>query len=178
MPKSQLTSPESWFIRDITVEDYPAILQMNEASVHYLSPLDRLRLEMLHQQARYHKVIEIENTLAAFMLAFDRDAKYDSPNYLWFRDRYSSFLYIDRVVVHEDFRRRGLADEFYCDLQVYALQHRYAYLTCEIDSQPPNLGSIRFHEKHQFVEVGTQWLYNGAKQVSLRERRLAKPSDN
>lgn len=68
-------------IRDITVGDYPEILKMNEASEHYLSPLNYQRLEVLHQQSKYHKVIELEGTLAAFVLAFDRDADYDSPNY-------------------------------------------------------------------------------------------------
>jgi uncharacterized protein len=37
------------------------------------------------------------------MLAFDQDADYDSPNFLWFRERLARFVYADRVVV-----RRGL----------------------------------------------------------------------
>ena len=35
----------------------------------------------------------------ALLLAFDQDADYDSPNFLWFRSRYSRFVYVDRIVV-------------------------------------------------------------------------------
>ncbi|RYF90942.1 MAG: GNAT family N-acetyltransferase, partial [Caulobacteraceae bacterium] len=34
----------------------------------------------------------------ALLIAFDQDAAYDSPNFLWFRERYARFVYVDRVV--------------------------------------------------------------------------------
>ena len=37
--------------------------------------------------------------LDAFLLAFDEASDYDSPNFLWFRERYPRFAYVDRIAV-------------------------------------------------------------------------------
>ena len=54
--------------------------------------------------------------LDAFLLAFDQDAAYDSPNFLWFRERYPRFVYVDRVVVAGGGAWAGLARRLYRDL--------------------------------------------------------------
>jgi uncharacterized protein len=159
-------------IRDIESRDLREILEINEASVKYLSPLDPKRIEQLQRESNYHKLIEKDGEIAAFILAFNQMADYDSPNYLWFKERYPSFLYIDRIVVQNKFRRLGLADELYNDIIIFAYKNKYAFLTCEVDIDPPNTVSLRFHEKHKFIQVGTQFPYNGSKQVSLRERKI------
>jgi len=41
---------------------------------------------------------------------------YDSPNYLWFRQRYPRFVYVDRVVVARAMRGRGYARLLYAGL--------------------------------------------------------------
>jgi len=129
-------------------------------------------LNALINQAIFHKVVIIDEIVAAFILAFDQNADYDSQNYLWFKDRYTSFVYIDRIVVSSEHRRKGIADTIYREIIIFARTNDYDYLTCEIDIIPPNPGSIKFHEKYNFVEVGTHWLYKGEKQVSLRERKV------
>jgi uncharacterized protein len=159
-------------LRDITVSDIGIILKINEGSVKFLSPLTHSRIETLVDQSKYHKIIEQEGHIAAFILAFDPSANYDSPNFLWFKERYKSFLYIDRIVVDKEYRRKGLAKLLYDDIIKFASQNNYYCLTCEIDIHPPNYGSLQFHDKYKFVEVGTHWPYAGEKQVSLRERKL------
>jgi predicted GNAT superfamily acetyltransferase len=159
-------------IRDIEPADYPAILELNLESVNYLSPLGLDRLAHLHKEAEYSKVYEEDGRIAAFILAFRDGADYDSPNYVWFSNRYHSFLYIDRIVVHKDHRRKGYGKLLYSDLASYAVQEKVDILTCEIDLSPPNPISRRFHQEHGFFEVGTQWLYDGKKRVSLMEKRL------
>ena len=47
--------------------------------------------------------------LDAFLLTFDQSARYDSPNYLWFRNRYERLVYVDRIVVASAARGRGCA---------------------------------------------------------------------
>ncbi len=92
-------------IRDAGATDFPAILALNAASEHFLSRMDAARLAHLHAQAAYHRVVEAGAEAAAFLLAFREGADYDSPNYGWFKARYPSFVYIDRVVV--DTAHRG-----------------------------------------------------------------------
>ena len=159
--------------RDATPADFPAILALNEDWVHFLSPLTAERLEALHRSAAYHKVVEIDGTVAAFLLAFREGAPYDSPNYLWFLEHYPHFLYIDRIVVAPSHRGGGFGAMLYDDIAAFAARSGVPWLTCEFDVEPPNPGSMRFHERMGFAEVGTQWLGGGKKRVSLQAKRIA-----
>lgn len=61
----------------------------------------------------------------AFLLAADQNADYDSPNFLWFRERLTRFVYIDRIVVSPITCERGLARRLYMDLFEHALRAGY-----------------------------------------------------
>jgi predicted GNAT superfamily acetyltransferase len=159
-------------IRNLRIEDFPAVLELNSASVHFLSPLDRKRLEDLYARAGYARAAEEDAQVAAFLLAFRENAGYDSPNYLWFSERYEGFLYIDRVVVRTNRRGKGIAGMLYRDLFSFAAQIGVKVVTCEVDILPPNPVSLRFHRNRGFVEVGTLRPYGGAKRVALMEKRM------
>jgi len=159
-------------IRDATASDFPAILALNAESVHFLSPLDEARLRRLHAQAAYHRVVEIDGEVAAFLLVLREGADYDSPNYLWFAQRYPQFLYVDRIVVDARHQGQGLAARLYDDLLEFAATAGIAQLTCEFDLDPPNPASAKFHARYGFREVGKQWLGGGKKQVSLQARAV------
>lgn len=157
-------------VRDATASDFPAILALNAESVHFLSPLDEARLQRLHAQAAYHRVVEIDGEVAAFLLVLREGADYDSPNYLWFAQRYPQFLYIDRIAVDARRQGQGRAAQLYDDLLEFASAWGIARLTCEFDLDPPNPASAKFHARYGFREVGKQWLGGGKKQVSLQAR--------
>lgn len=156
-------------IRDVTESDFDALLRLNLESEHFLSPMNRARLEFLQRQAAYCRVVWRDAEVAAFLLAFREGVDYDSPNYLWFSRRYSSFLYIDRVVV--DLRHHGkkLGSALYNDLFDFARASGVASVACEFDVIPPNAASSLFHARFGFHEVGVQWIANGKKKVSLQE---------
>ena len=158
-------------IRTACSQDFPTMLALNSQSVHFLSHLSSRRLEHLHNQAAYRKIVEVDSRVQAFLLAFRQGADYDSPNYVWFSQRYASFCYIDRVVVQQEHRRQGFAAALYDDLLRSVCEKEKVPITCEIDIMPANPHSLSFHDGYGFVEVGKQWLYDGKKQVSLRERR-------
>ena len=86
-------------LRDANPADFTDILRLNAEAVHFLSPLDPLRLTWLHSMAVYHRVVEWQGRVEAFLLGFREGSAYDSPNYGWFAARYPQFLYIDRIVV-------------------------------------------------------------------------------
>jgi len=159
-------------IRDTAANDFPAILELNAASVHFLSPLDAAKLQQLHAQAAYHRVVELQGRLAAFLLAFREGAHYASPNYQWFAQHYSAFLYIDRVVVDVAAQGGGLGIQLYDDVFAFAASTGVARLTCEFDLDPPNPVSANFHQRFAFREVGRQWLGRDRKQVSLQVRDI------
>jgi predicted GNAT superfamily acetyltransferase len=92
-------APDAPQLREAVADDFPAILTLNAESVDFLSPLDAPRLQHLHAQAAYHRVVVVQGAVVAFLLAFREGADYDSPNYRWFARHDPRFLYIDRVVV-------------------------------------------------------------------------------
>jgi len=72
------------------------LLALNNANAQELSWLEPERLAHLVGQAFLARRI---GNLDALVLAFDQDAHYDSPNFLWFRAHYPRFVYVDRIVV-------------------------------------------------------------------------------
>jgi predicted GNAT superfamily acetyltransferase len=159
-------------IRNATAGDFDSVLALNEESVRFLSPLTPERLRHLDKNAACHKVVESESRVVAFLIAFREGADYDSPNYAWFSERYTKFLYIDRVVVQPSQRGRGLGAVLYDDIIEFAKRTQVALLTCEFDLDPPNPVSSAFHKRYGFSEVGTQWLNGGKKQVSLQAKTI------
>lgn len=159
-------------IRAAAAGDFAAILALNAESEHFLSALDAPRLQRLHAAAAYHRVIERDGAVVAFLLAFREDADYDSPNFRWFTRQYPQFLYIDRVVVARAAQGRGFGARLYDDIIAFAAARGITPLTCEFDIDPPNPASERFHGRYGFREVGRQRLASG-KQVSLQARAVA-----
>jgi predicted GNAT superfamily acetyltransferase len=157
-------------LRDAARPDWPSILILNEESVHFLSPMDEAKLAKWSAAASYLRVIEEAGQVAAFLLAFRRGDDYEGVNFAWFTQRYEDFLYVDRVVVSPGFRGRKFADHLYDDLDAFARARAIPRITCEVNADPPNPVSLRFHEKRGFREVGREG-YAG-KIVSMLQRPL------
>ena len=161
-------------IRDAAPADFEQLLGLNEESERFLSPLNLRRLEHLHNQAAYHRVLETDGRVVAFLLAFREGCNYDSPNYRWFVGRFDSFIYIDRIVVAVTHQGRSIGRQLYEDLFSFAKQCDITRVVCEFDKDPPNEASRRFHEHFGFTEVGTRMVASGEKQVSLRAVSIAR----
>ena len=144
--------------RDIkTIETVPAELQaavlaLNNEHAEELSWLEPEQLSALLGEAFYARRI---GALEAFIMTFDQSARYDSPNFLWFRGRYPRFVYVDRVVVAAEARGRGHARRLYEDLFAHAARAGHSIVTCEVNAEPPNPASDAFHAALGFAEVGS-----------------------
>lgn len=142
--------------RVATQSHFPAILALNRQSEHFLSPLDLPKLSRISKEAAVFQVVTSAESVAGFLLCFLPEADYDNPNFFWFQTHYENFLYIDRIVISEDFREHHLATRFYNELAKHAIARGIRRLACEIHIDPPNPVSLRFHEKQGFAEVGQQ----------------------
>jgi len=151
----------------------PAVLALNNAHVVELSLLDATRLASLLERAFYAYRI---GSVDAFLLAFDENAAYDSPNYLWFRDRYRRFVYVDRVVVAPAARRHGLAHLLYTDLFRHAADAGHEVVVCEVNVDPPNPASDALHAAFGFSEVGRATIHHGIKTVRYLSRAIDRAS--
>jgi len=146
-----------------------ALLKLNNDHAVELSLADPARLAWLVGSAFYAKRV---GDAEAMLIAFDHMADYQSPNFLWFRDRYARFVYVDRIVTAAAARGRGLARSLYLDLFEHARAAGHERIVCEVNSDPPNPASEAFHRSLGFRAVGEAMLENG-KKVSYLELTLA-----
>lgn len=154
---------------DLAGADGAALLALNNAHAVELSWLELERLAHLVDQAFVARRVGVADAL---LLTFDQAADYDSVNYLWFRERYPAFVYVDRVVVADSARGRGLARALYDDLFAAAKAAGHQRIVCEVNSDPPNPASDAFHAALGFATVGTAAIHGGKKTVTYLERVL------
>ncbi|MBZ9774182.1 GNAT family N-acetyltransferase [Mesorhizobium sp. CO1-1-8] len=154
----------------VSAADEAAILALNNEHAAELSWLEAERLSFLLGEAFYTRRI---GHLEAFIMTFDQDARYDSPNFLWFRERYERFVYVDRVVVAARARGRGHARQLYKDLFDHVARAGHTLVTCEVNTDPPNPASDAFHAALGFTEAGDAVIHGGKKAVRYYIRRIS-----
>jgi predicted GNAT superfamily acetyltransferase len=145
------------------------VLALNNEHARELSLLDAGRLVDLVGRAFLSRRI---GAVDAWLLAFDQDADYDSPNFLWFRLRYARFVYVDRIVVAASARGRGHARRLYDELFEHARRAGHDRVVCEVNHEPPNPASDAFHAALGFSEVGMDAIHGGGKTVRYLARVL------
>jgi hypothetical protein len=155
-------------LRDAVEADFERIVEINAAEVAKTSAMDIDRLRFLHALAGYHKVAVVDGRVAAFLLAMPDGVDYPNDNYGWFAARYPRFLYVDRIVVDSAFSGLGIGSRMYRDLFEYARAQRIGTMACEYNIEPPNHASRKFHDKFGFREVGTRYVADGTKRVSMQ----------
>ncbi|HWS26125.1 MAG TPA: GNAT family N-acetyltransferase [Xanthomonadales bacterium] len=160
----------SLILRDIEAEDLDAVWALNNSAGCSIVPIDRERMRQLFEVARYFRVAHYNGELAGFQIALSPEARYDSPNFLWFREHFADFLYIDRLVIDSRFRRHGIGRVFYADVLSFA-EVRYPILTCEVFIEPRDDVALVFFGTNGFQEVGQQVLSN-SRRVSLMVKEM------
>ncbi len=153
---------------DIANRDIDWIYALNKKHEVELSPLTRDGVASMVARATYARAIDG----GAFLLGFDRDGDYDSPNFIWHRDRFERFLYVDRIAVAASHRRRGLAAKLYEDVFAFAANRGDERVVCEVNSDPPNPASDAFHAALGFKVVGDAYLGDRGKTVRYLAREL------
>ena len=165
-----MTVPVEDLHRNISAR--PALLRLNNDNARETSTLTADGFDHLIAVARVATFI---GPGAAFLLAFEHSDTYDGGHFLWFRERLDRFLYIDRVVVARDQRRRGLGRILYEDLFARARRLGHSRIACEVNALPPNPTSDAFHAALGFVQVGTATIDGGAKIVRYLVRDEPTP---
>jgi len=145
-------------IRGLSAQDWAWVGALNAASEAETSPLTEMRFnQMLGKSLVSWAYGERE----AFLIVFDQGADYDSANFLWFRARYPNFAYVDRIVVAEKARGRGIARALYEGLFRHLSEAGFDKVVCEVNFAPPNPASDAFHAGLGFQELGRAQLANG-----------------
>jgi pyridoxamine 5'-phosphate oxidase len=157
-------------IRALGDDEVAAVLELNRTEVPRLGPLDAGLLGRLRGMPGLALVAVEDGRLAGFVIALEPGAEYPSPNYRFFTHRGGAFLYVDRIAVAPDARRRGVAGALYDRLEAHARAIGSVELTCEVNLRPPNPESLAFHLGRGFVEVGRQDTTGDVRVVLLAHR--------
>ena len=158
-------------IRDVSPPDLDEVLDLNEASVPHVSRISISEMRWFCDNAHYFRIAVLDDALAGFLIGLRPGLDYASPNYRWFCSNYPDFGYVDRVAVATSARRSGVASALYADFEA-VLTGEVDVMTCEVNIRPANESSMRYHELHGFVRVGSQETEGGQKEVALLEKRL------
>jgi len=141
-------------IRAAEPGDLEAVVCINNQATKWVGRKDRGFFET-YLGLPFFRVLESGGAVEGFLLAMGPEVEYDSRNFLWFRERFESFCYIDRVVVDEALQRSGRGTLLYNDL----IGRRGAVpLACEVCIDPLNAESVAFHETFGFRETGVHKL--------------------
>jgi hypothetical protein len=143
----------SIIIRDVREHELDLVLALNNAAGPGILPMDAGKLRFFWENADYFRVAEKDGHLAGFLVALTQDAPHDSPNFLWFRERYPEFLYIDRIVIASTRRGAGVGRVFYGDVQSFS-EVRVPRLCAEVFLEGSSHPALLFHGSFGFREVG------------------------
>ncbi len=159
-------------IREVREHELESILALNNSAGPGILELDMEQLRLAYREAAYFRVAEMGGALVGFLIAYDETNHYVSSNYLWFKQRYPAFLYIDRVVVARAQRRGGLGRVFYADVTSFA-EVRRPLLACEVFLEPRNDAVLLFHGTYGFQEAGQRVMDETGLRVSMLIKELA-----
>ena len=145
-------------IRNIEIADLARVLEINNANTPGVSELTLAELQLDFKNSLHALAIDNEHgEVCAFCITFAPDAPDAGDNHRWFAERYESFVYLDRIAIDSNHQNRGLGVQLYQSVENMMLQSsEHSMLCCEVNLKPPNPGSLRFHHRIGFTEVGQQ----------------------
>lgn len=162
--------------RPIGVVDLDRIERINAANVPEVGAAERDHLAFLVEECSLAIAAESNGEVVGFCLVLGPGSSYDSVNYRWFAERHPDSLYLDRVAFDVSVRGRGFGTALY-DHVDRIMRSDFVDadgLALEVNVDPPNEPSLRFHDKLGFREVGRQ-MSHGI-EVSLMHRPISDRS--
>ncbi len=160
-------------IREYAPSDLSAIHVLNEQAVPAVATETIDDLAHVANESTIALVADVDGVVVGFCLVLVPGRDYDSMNYLWFSERYTDFIYLDRVAIAPDFQRQGIGKAIYAEVEHLAAKRRAGaeMFTLEVNLRPRNDESLGFHSRLGFVEVGQQETDHGTL-VSLMAKQL------
>ena len=129
------------------------------------------------ENSDYNLCAVLDNVVVGFVICF-QDTEItnfymedmEHKNFNEISQRVSDFLYIDRIAVDKNYRKRSIGSKLYDEVINFAEMNSISHLTAEINLLPSkNMPSFNFHEKFAFTELDTV-KYSEDYEVSLQVR--------
>ena len=145
-------------VRNIVSADVTRVLEINNANTPGVSELTMSELETDIENCLHALAIDNEHgEVCAFCITFAPDAPHAGANHQWFAERFESFVYLDRIAIDSTHQNLGLGALLYQTVEQRMLNSaEHSLLCCEVNLEPPNPGSLRFHKRIGFTECGVE----------------------
>ena len=140
-------------LRELTQHDVALMWSINEQGLPGTGQVSKQEMADLLNLSALSLGVFREQELLGFVICLSPGTSYGSLNYAWFNQRFDAFIYVDRIAVAQQHRDQGIGSMLY--EQVIANSDEQGVpVAAEVNSIPPNPGSMRFHERFRFKEVG------------------------
>ena len=140
-------------IRALSLDDIEAMWTINEEGLPGTGQVSHEELASLLNLASFSMGVFEDGHMLGFVICLPPSTAYGSLNYAWFNQRYDAFLYVDRIAVAEAHRNEGVGSMLYEQVARHAGEQNIP-VAAEVKLEPPNPGSVRFHHRFGFEEVG------------------------
>jgi predicted GNAT superfamily acetyltransferase len=155
-------------LRPYEASDLPALVAINDAAYPAVPITPAAELRELIEFNALTLVVD-DGEPAGFVVALAPGLAYASENYTWFSARSQDFLYVDRIVLAPRLQGQGIGPLLYGAVGDAARAAGASRIYCEVNVRPANPGSLAFHARLGFAEVGRQVTKGGANEVALLE---------
>ncbi|WP_062465418.1 GNAT family N-acetyltransferase [Demequina soli] len=160
-------------LRVMRPTDVPAVAALNADASPAVNLLSEDELTDLHGMCDVALVAtNRDREIIAFLLSLGMGQPYSSENYRWFEDRGVRHQYIDRIVVAASAKGTGVGRALYESVFERARERGASEVTTEVQLDPPNPGSVSFHERLGFQRVAEQHTRGGTVHVALLARTV------
>jgi predicted GNAT superfamily acetyltransferase len=157
-------------LRPLHGDDVPVLWRINEEGLPGVGKVSQEQLADLLTLCDFPLGACDGDKLVGFALCLLPGTRYASLNYAWFNERYDNFVYVDRIAVAQSHRNLQVGALLYSSVIEHADKHGWP-IAAEVSLEPPNPGSMRFHSRHDFREVGILRHKNQSVTMVLREFR-------
>lgn len=155
-------------IRELSEADLDIMLSINQENLPAVGHETPESMRQIFKWSFLTLGIEVDESLIGYCLIMKPGLPYQSTNYQWFCDKYDDFIYLDRVAFASNHQGKGYGSLLYREVEARSSAPLF---TLEVNLEPRNEGSLRFHERLGFVEVG-QHVSGSGKLVSLMAKEL------
>jgi predicted GNAT superfamily acetyltransferase len=133
-----------------------SIYDLNQTNTPEVGSLESMtHLKKLIELSAYNLLALDDDEIIGFIICMREGSAYGSKNYQFFTQRLKKFMYVDRIAIDERHRRAGLGQAIYEDIFAQASEDNLP-IALEVNTQPINQPSLKFHEKMGFDKVGSR----------------------
>ncbi len=158
-------------LRPLGDEDIPAMFLINQQGLPGTGKVSHEDISLLLEFASYSVGYFTGEELLGFVICMPPRTDYGSLNYAWFNEHYEAFVYVDRIAVSQKHRNKSIGTQLYNHVVEFASQDNVP-VAAEVSLKPPNPGSMRFHSRFNFEEIGI--LHHENKSVTMLMRQCER----